>query len=200
MLKLMNITRYSELAEILEISPQAISNFKKRGVFPANLLVKIATENNLSVDEILELKIDCAGSLRDFSEIPYAERGNSAMEGEFQKVILEIKKSWVRSTFGQNSKNLIAWQMNSDNMFPTINRNDLLLIDTGVGKINGSGVYAFIQGEKIMVRRILERLDGQLDVVNENLSYKDFNKVVKNMNIEPELKILGLIVFVGKAL
>lgn len=200
LLKMMNLSRYNELAEILKISPQAVSNFKKRGIFPANLLVKIATENRLSVDEILELEIGGSGSVRDFSEIPYAERGKSAMEDEFQKVMLQIKRSWVRSAFGEIAKNLVAWQMNSDNMFPTINRNDLLLIDTRVDKIDGSGVYAFIQDEKIMIRRILERLDGQLDVVNENLSYKDFNKVVKNMNIEPELKILGRIVFVGKTL
>ncbi|MCX5909041.1 MAG: S24 family peptidase, partial [Deltaproteobacteria bacterium] len=130
----------------------------------------------------------------------YAERGQLGMGDEIQIVTLIIKRSWVRSVFGDIAKNLIAWQMNSDNLFPTINRNDLLLIDTRVDKINGSGVYAFIQDEKIMIRRILERLDGQIDIINENPSYKDFNKTIKNMNIAPEMKILGRIVFVGKTL
>ena len=201
LLKMMNLSRYNELAEILKISPQAISNFKKRGIFPANLLVKIARENKLSVDKILELKIDDSESLEDFSEIPYAERGQLTMGGETQKVILHIKKSWVRSAFGDIANNLIAWQMNSDNMSPAINRNDLLLIDTRVNKIDGSGVYAFLQDKKVMIRRILERLDGKIDVINENPSYEKFNRSFKTTNVEDEnFKILGRVVFVGKIL
>jgi len=200
LLKMMNLSRYNELAGILEISPQAISNFKKRGIFPANLLVKIAAENKLSVDEILELRVGCSGALKDFFEIPYAERGKLEMGDEIQKVILQIKKSWATSAVGLIGRNLIAWQMNSDNMFPTINRNDFLLIDTRVDKINGSGIYAFLQNDKIMIRRILEGLDGHMDIINENPSYKDFNKKIKTGNFECELKILGRIVFVGKIL
>jgi len=199
LLKMMNLSRYCELAEILKISPQAISNFKKRGVFPANLLVKIATENKLSIDEILDLRVGFLGPLKDLFEIPYAERGKLEMGDEIQKVILQIKKSWATSAFSLIGKNLIAWQMNSDNMFPSINRNDLVLIDTRVDKINGSGIYAFIQDEKIMIRRILEGLDGQIDIISENPSYKDFNRRIKGM-FEPGLKVLGRVVFVGKTL
>jgi len=199
-LKILNLSRYKELAEILKISPQAISNFKKRGIFPASLLIKIARENRLSIDKILELKIDYSESLEGFAEIPYAEGGQLPMGDEIQKIVLQIKRSWVRSVFGDIAKNLIAWQMNSDNMFPAINRNDLLLIDTRVSKINGSGVYALIQDEKIMIRRILERLDGQIEIINENPSYKDLNVAIKNLSVEPGLKILGRVVFVGKML
>ncbi len=128
LLKSANISQYNELAEILEISSQAISNFKKKGFFPANLLVKFAVENKISLDEILDLKPNSCETSISLSEIPYAERELLGMENEIKKVIVQVRTSWARSAFGDSQNNLIAWQMNSDNMSPTISRNDFLLI------------------------------------------------------------------------
>ncbi len=202
LLKSANISQYNELAEILQISSQAISNFKKKGLFPANLLVKFAVENKISLDKILDLKNNSCEPSICLSEIPYAERELSGMEDEIKKVIVQVKTSWARCAFGDAQNKLIAWQMNSDNMSPTISRNDFLLIDTRVDKIEGSGVYAFLQKERVLIRRILERMDGQIELISENASYGNFNRNFKTAaNIEFEnLKILGRVVFIGKML
>jgi len=50
MLKEAELSHYKELAEVLEISPQAIANFKRTGRFPINLVVKFAIKNKFSVD------------------------------------------------------------------------------------------------------------------------------------------------------
>ncbi len=202
LLKSANISQYNELAEILEISSQAISNFKKKGFFPANLLVKFAVENKISLDKILDLKTNSCEIPISLSEIPYAERELSGMKDEIKKVIVQVRTCWARSAFGDSQNNLIAWQMNSDNMSPTISRNDFLLIDTRVNKIEGSGVYAFSQKKRVLIRRILERMDGQIELINENPSYGNFNRSFKTTaNIEFEdLKILGRVIFIGKML
>jgi len=43
----------SSAARALGITPQALSNYKKRGVMPANLIIKFADIYNLSVDWLL---------------------------------------------------------------------------------------------------------------------------------------------------
>ncbi|WP_306534487.1 helix-turn-helix domain-containing protein [Geobacter sp.] len=43
----------SDLAKILEITPQAISNFKKKGKLPSDLVIKFALEHKVSVDWLL---------------------------------------------------------------------------------------------------------------------------------------------------
>lgn len=43
----------SDLAKVLEITPQAISNFKKKGKLPSDLVIKFALEHKVSVDWLL---------------------------------------------------------------------------------------------------------------------------------------------------
>lgn len=43
----------SALARSLDVTPQALSNYKKRDSFPTALVVKFAVQNNLSIDWLL---------------------------------------------------------------------------------------------------------------------------------------------------
>ncbi|MBI5345128.1 MAG: helix-turn-helix domain-containing protein [Deltaproteobacteria bacterium] len=53
MLKAGSLKNSSELAKVLAITPQAISNYKKRGEMPASLVFKFAEAYGLSVDWLL---------------------------------------------------------------------------------------------------------------------------------------------------
>lgn len=53
MKKAINISNDSELARALEITPQALSNFKKRGEIPSDLVIQFAVKYKLSVDSLI---------------------------------------------------------------------------------------------------------------------------------------------------
>ncbi len=202
MLKKAKLSQYNELAEILEISPQAITNFKRTGRFPINLVVKFAIKNKFSVDYLLNLPEEDAPpeTMKYFIRIPYAQPPNKETQNETIKIIMELKKTCVEFGFPENVNDLVVWQINSDNMAPNINRKDFLLINTRVKEIDGSGVYAFLNDGKVIIRRVKERLNGKIDVINDNPSYQNPGNI-QMLNCETgNLKILGRVVFVGKIL
>lgn len=48
-----NLKNASGVARVLEVTPQAISNYKKRGTFPASLVLRFADIYSVSVDWLL---------------------------------------------------------------------------------------------------------------------------------------------------
>jgi phage repressor protein C with HTH and peptisase S24 domain len=92
----------------------------------------------------------------------------------------------------------VVWVMDDDNMDPFIRRNELLIIDNSFKKIKGGGIYAFRnQEEKIKIRRIYEKLEGGIDILNDNRAYESYSITSQDLS-EGGLKVLGRVVFVGK--
>ncbi len=138
--------------------------------------------------------------MKYFIRIPYAQPPNKETQNETIKIIMELKKTCAEFGFPENVNDLVVWQTNSDNMAPNINRKDFLLINTRVKEIDGSGVYAFLNDGKVIIRRVKERLNGKIDVINDNPSYQNPGNI-QMLNCETgNLKILGRVVFVGKIL
>ena len=52
-----NLKNLSALARDMGITPQALSNYKKRGAFPAGLVIGFAQKHDLSVDWLLTGKV-----------------------------------------------------------------------------------------------------------------------------------------------
>jgi hypothetical protein len=53
MIRVAGLKNVSELARELDITPQALSNFKKKGEIPADLVIKFALKFKVSVDSLL---------------------------------------------------------------------------------------------------------------------------------------------------
>ena len=222
MMAILGFKHYVELADFLEITPQSINKFRVEDRFPTNLVVKFASKNRSSLDELLgeflnipstkgkgepivqgngEKKgIDLGrgvtkGEESDVLTIPYIE----AKFPNIQKISMEVSKSWVQEHFGDSRNDLSLWIMKSDNMTPAIERNSLLLIDYRSDSIKGGGIYAFKGKGKVMIMRVQERLSGTLDIVNDNRAYESYSIKAQDLS-EGGLKVLGRVVFVGKPL
>jgi phage repressor protein C with HTH and peptisase S24 domain len=81
--------------------------------------------------------------------------------------------------------------MNADNMVPTINIGDPIIISTAHNKLAGAGIYAFVVDDNLMVRRVAPDLDGGLAVSNDNPKYPSVNLT----NFSKRAKILGRVVW-----
>ena len=202
MLKKAELSHYKELAEVLEISPQAIANFKRTGRFPINLVVKFAIKNKFSVDYLLNLQGEDTQpeTMKYLIRIPYVQPLNKETQNETIKIIMELKKTCIQFGFSENISDLVVWQINGDNMAPNINRKDFLLINTRVKQIDGSGIYAFLDDTKVIIRRVKEGLNGKIDLINDNSAYQGYENI-QMLNFEiGNLEVLGRVVFVGKIL
>jgi len=204
-----------ELAEILEVSPQAITKFKKRGKIPVGLVLRYALKNQQSVDRLLgigkeksELTMEeerKAGlvvvhredygtpecTLRGKSipvvYMPYFQRQENKV---YEIALIEYDAEWFRRTV-EDRKGLVSFIMNADNMVPTINIGDPIIISTVHNKLAGAGIYAFVVDDNLMVRRVAPDLDGGLAVSNDNPKYPSVNLT----NFSKRAKILGRVVW-----
>ena len=132
--------------------------------------------------------------------IPYVQPLNKETQNETIKIIMELKKTCIQFGFSENISDLVVWQINGDNMAPNINRKDFLLINTRVKQIDGSGIYAFLDDTKVIIRRVKEGLNGKIDLINDNSAYQGYENI-QMLNFEiGNLEVLGRVVFVGKIL
>ncbi len=201
MMDLRGFKHYADLARFLEITPQSINKFRVENKFPANVVVKFALKNNSSLDELLGEFLNIPVSKEEGGSDSLIIRYPAAEHGNIQNIFMEVSKSWVQENFGDGRNHLVLWIMKGDNMAPAIERNSLLLIDTRSDSIKGGGIYAF-KGkgkDKVMIMRVQERLDGTLDIVNDNRSYESYSIKAQDLS-EGGLKVLGRVVFVGKSI
>ncbi len=197
MMDLRGFKHYVELAKFLEVTPQSINKFRVENRIPTNVVVKFALKNNSSLDELLGEFLNIPTTREEGGSDSLIIRYPAAEPGNIQNIFMEVSKSWVQENFGDGRNHLVLWIMKNDNLTPAIERNSLLLVDTRIDSIKGAGIYAFRRRDKVMIMRVQERLDGDLDIVNDNRAYGSYLVKAQDLS-EGGLKVLGRVVFVGK--
>ncbi len=81
MKKSANLKNDSRLARLLDVTPQALSNYKKRGKVPSDLLIKFAHIQGLSVDWLLSGVGDKYRAVADGEEAPGVVQEESSSYG-----------------------------------------------------------------------------------------------------------------------
>ena len=197
-----------EFAEFLGIGGQNITNVKlKKKRIPDKWIHTIAEKKNLSLDHLFNLikdKPPMENKTQVIQASEAVEENQVLIENaealgvpEVFKAILEVKRSWVLAEFPENMHDLLVWVMDSDNMAPTIMYRDLLLIDKRITDVQGDGVYAFKINGLIKIRRVMHRMDGALDMINDNRSYPSSSMNFTTI-VLPNVKIAGRVIRVMK--
>jgi hypothetical protein len=98
-------------------------------------------------------------------------------------VCMEVAERWAREAFpGPSKEDIAVYCVQSDNMNGTIRVNDMLLIDRSVNKILADGIYVFeTHAGSVNLRRVHLRLDGRIDVVNDNRMYASNNTTIEEL-------------------
>lgn len=84
---------------------------------------------------------------------------------------LAFRADWVRHALGVQVAALALINVIGDSMEPTLSNGDLILIDTGVGSIDDSGIYVLQFDGKLKVKRIHSKVDGSVDLISDNARY-----------------------------
>lgn len=215
MMEMQGIKRDVELAKLLGITTQSITAYKtgryKDNDVPPEWVLKFLIKTKSSLGELLGWDSSAKGEGKKGGELAMdqplqeevipllcAEEALRYAADGIEKIVMELPKGYIEAGLSENKHNLVVWVMDDDNMDPFIRRNELLIIDNSFKKIKGGGIYAFRnQEEKIKIRRIYEKLEGGIDILNDNRAYESYSITAQDLS-EGGLKVLGRVVFVGK--
>jgi hypothetical protein len=210
MMEMQGIKKDVELAKLLGITTQSITAYKtgryKDNDIPPEWVLKFLIRTKSDLGELLQWGPSAKGEGKsgagaalekylpeDLILVLCADEG-LRHAGGVGKIVMELPESYLGAVFKENKHNLTLWVMDDDNMDPFIRRNELMIIDNRFKKINGGGIYAFKNQEgKIKIRRVYERLEGGIDIVNDNRAYESHRGPTLGSNVG-KLEILGRVV------
>ncbi|WP_341958491.1 S24 family peptidase [Pseudomonas sp. RC10] len=93
-----------------------------------------------------------------------------------------------------NSETLAAIKVEGDSMSGLLNEGDTLMFDRSRSRLEGEAVYVIRLNDRLQPKRLQRRLDGSVQIISENNSYRDI--VVPEEGLT-HLDILGRVVWAG---
>ena len=100
-----------------------------------------------------------------------ARRGRGAAAVLHRAGDFAFSLEWLRDNLGHTSGRLATLQVDGDAMLPTLHDGDTVVIDTGVHRVEASGVYVIALHGDRLVRRIQRMLDDSLLIMSDNPAY-----------------------------
>lgn len=106
---------------------------------------------------------------------------------------ISVEMDWVRKHLPSISSpsNLKVISGYGDSMAPTYNDGDILLVDTGVRSVMIDGVYVLSAHNRLYIKRVRQRMDGQFEVSSDNPTVK----TVDVLNGEHEVTVHGRVMW-----
>ncbi|MCU7999802.1 S24 family peptidase [Shewanella oncorhynchi] len=117
---------------------------------------------------------------------PNLERKNAA---KFKPVSI----NWLKER-EFNHNDLVLIFASGDSMKPTINNNDTLIIHVGRNKPMDGHIYAFRQGDELLVKRFQSTL-STWRLISDNQIY---DKIDIDKEKQDQIKVIGQVVSIGK--
>ena len=198
---------YKALADLLGINQQNISNSKTKGTIPMGWILQVAEKKGIPYENIIKKKgsptgeppLGLAPERIGEIHVPYGYGGSAKVQKNLSGIFLDIARDWLDKTFPEAQRpHLIGWVVEGDNLAPEIPVNTFILIDTSQTNIMSSGIFAFQVEDSIVLRRLHLRLDGRIDIVNDNRAYLSSNMTPAEILANQAMKIIGKVVFKGQ--
>jgi phage repressor protein C with HTH and peptisase S24 domain len=108
--------------------------------------------------------------------------------------VLRVTRQWVDKTFKNVSRinNLRFIHAIGDSMEPTFSDGDILLVDTGISAVTVDGVYVLDAHDRLFIKRVRRRIDGEYEISSDNASVK----TVDVLNGGNQVAVKGRVVWV----
>ena len=209
------LSTQKEVAEALSITQPPVSDAKKRGVFPVEWAFKLASAYNLSTDWLMTGKGPMVreGGVAEKSNVYnlnkvrneyiyvpkyniQASAGHGAIaENEMVVDHLAFKSDWVSTKLGADPKALVLITAVGDSMEPTIQEDDLLLLNTAENEVREDGIYCIKNEFTLQIKRIQRMIGSELVVKSDNTAYQPFTVTPDQLEL---LEVVGRVVWYGR--
>lgn len=120
--------------------------------------------------------VPASAELRGYALLPLMEAraatgNNGDLSGDHNVSVIAFSEVWLRETLHRKPQNLALLIAPDYSMDPTIRDRDLLVVDTAIRHIEGSGIYVLSIGGALMVKRIQPCRDGSVVLKCDNALY-----------------------------
>lgn len=180
----------SELARRIGVSPQSVQFWVSGKTAPrgSNLTSLSAVsgypEHWFFMDDVSEHPVSPAivnkradSYIVELLDIEASAGPGIITKGEFAETIrsIEYTTDEALSLFGHRpSENIKMITVAGDSMQDTINPGDQIFIDVHINYFDGDGVYVFVYGQTLHIKR-LQMIKDQLTIISDNTKYRDWN-------------------------
>jgi len=116
----------------------------------------------------------------NFLRVRFADLKASAGHGNLVDVepvshSLLFESQWLHERIGIPYEKLLVLSVDGDSMMPTLNPNDLIMIDTSaIERGFKDGIWVFCMDNAIHVKRVSHRGHGQFTATSDNTAYQPF--------------------------
>ena len=185
-----------DVAEALGISRMNLASLKKRNSIPFRELLDFCARRSISINWLLydQAPESLVESTNRYYRIKYfddilASAGGGAHNEDEQAAMLDLPEPFVNmlDRYG-NIDAIEALRVSGDSMEPTISDGDLIFIDRSKCDIYRGGVFVLYAEGGLFIKRILQRVDGKVDIVSDNDIYP-----IQTVNPQ-EIRIVGRVV------
>lgn len=135
----------------------------------------------------------------DYDYIPMVEARLSAGDGNFVESegvrgYYAFKKDWI-SRVTNSVRSLVLMRITGDSMFPTLHKNDTVLVDTSRKDIKEGEIYAIRYDHTIMVKRLSYRPGHKIIVISDNKNEFEPYEIAPH-----DLNIIGQVIFFSRVM
>ena len=166
-----------DVASALGVAPVTLASMKKRGSIPFEAIASFCARRAISLNWLLfnqapESLVESTNrfmSVRYFRDVA-ASAGGGAFESDEGCETLPIGEE-LAGVMGLECGEIEAIHVTGDSMEPTLGDGDLLFIDRQKTQPAKGGIFVIATPHGLFVKRLQNRLDGQVDVISDNPSY-----------------------------
>lgn len=181
--------RHADVAKALGVSRQAVQQWATKGSPTVKNLARLAeflgvTPGQVTgaepYDQAPYSRTDAREASRsDWTLVPILDATGSCGPGSPSSSgqtigAVEFSDDFLRSlpgVFGIREDQFELVFCSGDSMSPTIVPGGLVLVDTHQTEIQGDGIYVFINGEDVFIKRLQINLDRTLTLISDNPKY-----------------------------
>ena len=84
---------------------------------------------------------------------------------------MPFQDRWLRQQLGKSADQMVLVSVEGDSMEPTLEENDLLLIDRQQTEFAREGIYVIRLDDMLMVKRLQRQPKGLIQIISDNLNY-----------------------------
>lgn len=187
-----------EAAAVMGITRQAFGRYLKGASTPdKDKIQKLAAFLNVSASYLMfgenESEFETSNGETVCIQIDSCDTAESIR-------MLRVNKQWLAyKALNSNLSNLRLMNITSDNMAPTINKGDVIIIDTSVTTIQSEGIYFVEANDQKFVKRAQRKMNGSLLLIDDNSRY---SHSTLSLEEQAKLNVIGkcLIAFQAKEL
>jgi phage repressor protein C with HTH and peptisase S24 domain len=108
---------------------------------------------------------------------------------------MPFQDRWLRQQLGRSADQMVLVSVEGDSMEPTLEDNDLLLIDRQQTEFTREGIYVIRLDDMLMVKRLQRQPKGVIQIISDNLNYPP---ITLSGDVGESFDILGKAIWFGR--